>query len=207
MAAVQRTVLEVVLRRQASPRRAGDPLTVGTAVRSILASLAKDRPTLIVIDDLQWFDSPSWDAVMFAFRRLRQSPLRVSLGATWRVGEGDTERLESFFAEFAGIDLSVGPLSDASISAIVAGHAPSLSTGERALVVDRAGGYPLFAVELTRHPTADALPASVDASFGRRLRLLSDDALEAIGLCALSTEPSIEVLMAMPRARAGQRRH
>src|SRR5215469_2155505 len=48
-----------------------DRLLISAAVLGLLAAAAEDRPVLCLIDDAQWVDRPSADALVFAARRLR----------------------------------------------------------------------------------------------------------------------------------------
>ena len=51
-----------------------DRFAVGVATLGLLAAAAEDGPALIVVDDLQWVDSASRDALSFAARRLTGIP-------------------------------------------------------------------------------------------------------------------------------------
>src|SRR4051812_15847477 len=53
-----------------SEQASSDRFAVYAGVLSLLAALADDGPVLVVIDDLQWIDVPSAEAVLFAARRL-----------------------------------------------------------------------------------------------------------------------------------------
>jgi hypothetical protein len=49
----------------------GERFLVGAATMSLLAVAAVEQPLLVVVDDLQWLDRESADAILFAARRLR----------------------------------------------------------------------------------------------------------------------------------------
>jgi predicted ATPase len=51
------------------PRTSPDPFAISSATLNLLLLLSERNPLLVVIDDLQWLDSGSRDAVMFAARR------------------------------------------------------------------------------------------------------------------------------------------
>jgi predicted ATPase len=47
-----------------------DRFTLGAATLGLLSAAAEQAPRLIVVDDAQWLDPVSGDALSFAFRRL-----------------------------------------------------------------------------------------------------------------------------------------
>ena len=51
--------------------RPGDRFAIGAAVLSLLAAAAEGESVLVVVDDAQWLDPSSADALLFAARRLR----------------------------------------------------------------------------------------------------------------------------------------
>jgi hypothetical protein len=62
----------------------GERFLVDAATMSLLAVAAQEQPLLVVVDDLQWLDRESADAILFAARRLRHD--RVCFLLTARQG-------------------------------------------------------------------------------------------------------------------------
>jgi DNA-binding CsgD family transcriptional regulator len=62
----------------------GERFLVDAATMSLLAVAAEEQPLLVVVDDLQWLDRESADAILFAARRLRHD--RVCFLLTAREG-------------------------------------------------------------------------------------------------------------------------
>ena len=77
----QREALEVALLL----RPAGDEVptahAVGLAVLAALRACVSAGPVLVAVDDVQWLDEASLDALVFALRRLDNGPLSVLLAA------------------------------------------------------------------------------------------------------------------------------
>src|SRR4051794_8457179 len=67
------------------PASAQERFAVGAATLSLLAAHAEREPVAILIDDTQWLDRSSAQALLFAFRRLVADPVAVVL--TVRQGE------------------------------------------------------------------------------------------------------------------------
>src|SRR6202050_4608968 len=59
------------------PGIAHDRFAVGAATLSILAAYAERGPAVVVVDDAQWLDGSSAQALLFAFRRLVADPIAV----------------------------------------------------------------------------------------------------------------------------------
>ena len=76
LGALRRRALEAALMIEGSD---GDgvvePRAVALAVLDVLTELAADTPVLVAVDDFQWLDRPSAQALLFALRRLRDESI------------------------------------------------------------------------------------------------------------------------------------
>src|ERR1700716_563406 len=61
------------------PRIEADRLVIGAAALGLLSAYAEDAPLLITVDDAQWLDRASAEALAFAARRLIADPVAVLL--------------------------------------------------------------------------------------------------------------------------------
>src|SRR5262249_12922553 len=80
---VQAQTLRAALGRE--PADVRDRFAVGAATLSLLAAAAERDALLVVVDDAQWLDGPSADALRFAARRLLADRVAVLVAA--RLGE------------------------------------------------------------------------------------------------------------------------
>ena len=71
--------------------RADDAFLTALALLSLLAEAATERPLLCLIDDAQWLDRSSADALLFAARRLHAEPIAMLIAAR----EGDQARFDA----------------------------------------------------------------------------------------------------------------
>jgi DNA-binding CsgD family transcriptional regulator len=63
------------------PGTAHDRFAVGAATLSLLATYAERAPVAVLVDDAQWLDGSSAQALLFAFRRLVADPIAVFVAA------------------------------------------------------------------------------------------------------------------------------
>jgi DNA-binding CsgD family transcriptional regulator len=161
--APQRRALEGAFGLAAAPEP-GDRLLVGLGVLSLLAELAEERPLACLVDDAQWLDRASAEALALAARRLAAEPVALLLA-------GRDEH-----AGFLGLPvLEVGPLDEPEAAALLTGTRPCLSSGERRQVLATAAGNPLALAELRPRgpeftgPGAVTLTDRLLAAFAGRL--------------------------------------
>ena len=83
---------------------ADDPFLVALATLTLLTDAAAASPILAIVDDAQWLDRPSQDALAFVARRLGSDPVGMLLAVR--------DEVSSPF-EIAGVDeLTLSPLPD-----------------------------------------------------------------------------------------------
>ena len=117
-----------------------DRLLISAAVLGLLAAAAEERPTLCVIDDAQWLDRPSAEALVFTARRLRAERLAIVFAAR----EGEAARFEA-----AGLaELTLAGLAEQPAATVLAGRARRAPPGVRDRLLAEAEGNPLALLEL-----------------------------------------------------------
>ena len=119
---------------------APDRFLVGLAALSLLAEAAEKRPLLCVIDDAQWLDRASAQALGFVARRLLAEPVALVLAAR-ELGE-EFRRLPELFVDGLG-DADARQL----LGSVITGP---LDESVRDRIVAETRGNPLALLELPR---------------------------------------------------------
>ena len=125
------------------------------AVAGVLSRLARDRPVLVVLDDLHNAGTSTIEVLHFLRTVLDASRLLVV--ATVRTGEG-----ASVLATLGPIshEIAVGPLSASAVRAL----AVAAGQGHRASeIAQRTGGHAFFVAEILRAEDGN-LPASLQSA-------------------------------------------
>ena len=128
-------------------RAGADPRDLYAAWRVFFERIAAQHTSLLIFEDLQWADSGLLDFIEYLLEWSRNSPIMVVTLARPDLGErrpgwGTGKRgLTSLFLE---------PLSTEAMGELLNGMVPGLPQDLRALILDRAAGVPLYAVETVR---------------------------------------------------------
>ena len=163
-----------------------DRFFVGLAVLSLLSEVAGERPLIGLIDDEQWLDQASAQALGFVARRLGADPVGLVFAA----------REPS--AELGGLpELVVEGLRDDDARALLdSALAGPLDERVRDLIVAETRGNPLALLELPRGlspaelaggfglPGAAPLAGRIEDSFARQLGALPDQTRRLVRLAA-----------------------
>jgi DNA-binding CsgD family transcriptional regulator len=187
-----------------APSTHSDRLLIGAAVLGLLAAAAEHRPTLCVVDDGQWVDRPSADALVFTARRLRAERLAMLFGAR----DGEVRRFEA-----AGVaELPLTGLGRSAAAAVLAARARNAAAAVRKRLLAEAGGNPLALLELPaglsqaqlggRASLPEAIPLSprLEGVFRQRAGRLPDAAQAALLVAAADTTGDLSAVL---RAVAG----
>ena len=195
----QRQALSGALLLADSPA-AIDRRAIGPALLGALRRLAGQRPVLIAIDDAQWLDRASADAVAFAAVRLRGE--RVRLLVTRR--SGPPTRLEQGLVARNPERLELGPLSLGAIRRLLLDRLGIVLTRRAMRILhEQSGGNPLFAVELAQAAGVDgAMPVAIEEAMQARLARVPAAARAGLLAVALGPRQTPDELLAAAGAPA-----
>jgi tetratricopeptide (TPR) repeat protein len=116
-----------------------DRFLAGLATLTLLSEVAGDGPLLCLVDDAQWLDRASWDALLFAGRRLGAEGVVLLLAV--RNGDGVTDLRGLRLMRLRG-------LSPSAAAAVLAERAADLAPDLRDRLIEEASGNPLALIEL-----------------------------------------------------------
>ena len=159
-----------------------DAQLVEVGVHDVLTDLAADRQVVVCVDDVQWADPGSLQALTFAARRLDRAQVQFLLAR--RSGFGRTA-LEALLARRDLRQMEPPPLSVDETARLFKLHMDlALNARVLRLVHEQSGGNPLFVLEIGRalqqHGIPEAgqplgLPNEMADVLGLRVRDLPDD--------------------------------
>ena len=145
--APQREALRAALGLSSGP--APDRFLVGLAVLGLLSEAARERPLICLVDDVQWLDRPSVQALAFAARRLRAESVAPVFAA----------REPEDMTDLAGLpDMAVTGLPEEDARELLRTSLPG-PLDERVLdrFVAETRGNPLALLELPKESTLEQI--------------------------------------------------
>jgi DNA-binding CsgD family transcriptional regulator len=139
---------------------------------SLVSEAARDQPLLLILDDIQWWDAASMDAVLFVARRIAAEPVAILMSVREEPGSDEVIAAVSRLPGLVELRLSGLDSSDAAaLVAAVAGFTPPEAVSRRLSEITH--GNPLALVELVRVLAPDQLagrdPLPETVSLGDRL--------------------------------------
>jgi DNA-binding CsgD family transcriptional regulator len=176
----QKNALRVALGSQeAAAGGTPDRLLVGLALLTLLGEAARDRPVVCIVDDAQWVDAASLDAIGFVARRLLADPIAIFFAARQLGAEHQLSGLP---------ELELGGLEDADARALLREMVPGrLDERAREVLLAESGGNPLALLELHKALNPEELAGGyglaqaasrisrISSSFERRLNELPSE--------------------------------
>ena len=205
LAPPQKAALLTALGITAGP--APDVFLVGLATLNLIDEAAADKPTVLLADDAQWLDGPTSAVLTFVARRLESTSILLLVGLR--------ARFDSPLRNAGLTEVHVGPLDDASATALLDSIAPNLGRDVHRQILEQAVGHPLALVELPRalaeqavqgaHSPLGALPLTerLERTFSARAATLPPDTQLALLLAALDDDPSVAEVVAATGIQAG----
>jgi tetratricopeptide (TPR) repeat protein len=201
-------------------------------VSNVLQSLSETHPLLLILDDLQWVDRTSAGLLFHLGRRLEGS--RILVVGAYRPEElapgpdGERHPLDKLLAEFkrlygdVWLDLAETnePEGRRFVEELLETEPNRLGEGFRQALVERAGGHPLFTVELLRAMQErgdlvrdeagrwvegsaidwERLPARVEGVIGERIERLGEELREILTVACVEGEDFTAEVVAQVRA-------
>jgi DNA-binding CsgD family transcriptional regulator len=137
-----------------------DRFGVYAAALSLLANSSAQRPLLCLVDDTQWIDASSADAIRFVARRLSSDPVLLLIAA--RVGEARGFEAPELH------ELRLTALHAEAAEALLDSGSPALADAVRRRVLETSRGNPLALLEIPRS-VADPDDLHIPLPVGRRV--------------------------------------
>jgi len=201
--APQRRALEVALLRAEPQGEAPEPQAIALGFLGAARALAAEAALMIAIDDVQWLDASSADALVFAVRRLSAYPVTLLLAR--RPDAPST--LERALEHNELQHMEVGPLSLGATRALLAARL-GLSVPRQVLrrITEFTLGNPLFVLEVGRVLRERGIPRigddfpvpdGIEDVLGTRVAALSAPVRRLLLALALGGELRLSELLAV----------
>jgi DNA-binding CsgD family transcriptional regulator len=177
-----------------------DRFTIGAATLSLLAAAAESNPLLLLVDDAQWLDCATVDALLFATKRLVADSVAILFAV--RAGEGrgfDPPGIGHL--ELGGLD------ADEAVSLLARGE-HDVEPEVAAQLWEATGGNPLALLEAQsllsddqlagREPLFEPVPAgaTLERAFARRAETLPVEPQRALVVAAVALSTELEPVAA-----------
>ena len=211
-----RRAIDVALLRSEDLEIHPDRRAVGLATAEAIRHLADPGRLLVAVDDVQWIDAPSAEALAFAIRRLRHVPIAIVGALRLAPGVRDRLDLDRSLPDDRLRRLHVGPLDPVSLQRTLARRTdPAISLALAHRLHEASGGNPFYALELARSIQREGIepiageplpvPRDLDRLLRSRIRRLSPEARDVLLVAAMSARPTVALVRQVegPSAAAG----
>jgi len=191
-----------------------DRFLVGAATLTLLADAAESRPVLCVVDDLQWVDGPTADALRFVARRIHAEG--IGLLAATRAVEGQGPILEEHpLGSTVPVRRLGGLPAPAAVELVAQWHSGALTPAVARELIERVGGSPLALREIPqlltpeqrvgREPLPDPLPVGpeLNRAFLHRFQALPQAAQRLLEVAAADAAADLATVRGVAGTEVG----
>lgn len=177
-----------------------------------------ESPVLLVLEDVHWADSSTLLAIRSLVQRLAHSPLVLAMSLRPAPRSGELDQLLDEAIRTGAHHMRLEPLEAHDVESLAQGELGLPPGPELTGVLAKAGGNPLWVVEMIRslsaegrlrteggtvEPTSSELPGSLRELVVRRLRYLPEATIELLQITAvLGDAVSISDVAAVARRPA-----
>ncbi|MGH2806017.1 MAG: AAA family ATPase [Actinomycetota bacterium] len=210
LSARQQVALGTALAR-IEPRETLERLAVARATHALIKEVALQAPVVIAIDDAQWLDPPSAEALEFVLRRLDTLPVRILVtrrGAEDAVPLGLDRAVRAEWFSKMWLD----PFSVGELDQLLRGRIGLTLSRPRLIELQRiTGGNPFYALEVGRASVRRGggsqggltVPDSLGELIRERLLQLSPEGRDAVLLAAATSHPGSALVERAASGNAG----
>ena len=199
----QRDALRVSLLRAEPAGAPPEPRAIALGVLNALRAMARTSPLLVALDDVQWLDEPSTEALAFAARRLEHDNVALLLARR----DGPLTEMERALEQRRLERVEVGPLGRSALRSVLSERL-GLLVPRPVLrrLCEATLGNPFFALEVGRRLTSgDALcpleelpvPETIEEALGWRITQLPPRVRRALLTTALGGDLDARTLAAV----------
>jgi DNA-binding SARP family transcriptional activator len=162
------------------------------ALSDLVERESRDRPVVLIFDDLHWCDESSAAALHYVARMNQHRGVLGILAARedeLRDNAAVQQALRGLLRDKLFQELKLAPLSPAACRALIEERAPQADSG---LLSRECGGNPLLAIELARAETEGESGSSLDELIRERLDRSDDEGGELL-MWAAVLSPRIDI--------------
>lgn len=178
------------------------------ALFDLLDAVSEERCVVVVVDDVQWLDTASWDVLEAMIDWSSRRKLLFVLSGRTEAGSAPAIP-PTLHAELALHPLAEGSARDLVLS-LIRSHGRELDEDFMSWCIGVAERNPFFLRELTLHwiatGRADSVPVTVQSVVDSRISAIGDHALRMLQACAilgkLSTFARLQQLLEYPAHEA-----
>jgi DNA-binding CsgD family transcriptional regulator len=170
-----------------------DRFLIGLATLTLLADVAEHQPVVVLLDDAQWFDRGSLEALAFAVRRLRAERIAVLIASR------TPEPLDA--VGLPGPRLTLAPLAAREAAELLDLRGRDVRANLRMRVLAEAAGNPLALIELGSVSLNGEDDVAIDAG-GSAVALLPTARVERLFSSQLQALPEVSRHMLLLAAAA-----